>query len=500
MNMKRKIIFIFGLITVIPCLMAYYLSMVMPQASFLVKSLLILITCIIGVLGGVYLVKLIELITKLYEKLNFVAEGNFVQEVKAPTSEVDSLAVSINKVTKKLRENANELEKRAILIERSAQELRRRDEIKTTYLSTVAHELRAPLINIDKSSVFLIEEAEAITPEDKSKFLKIINSSAQRLLHMVNDLLDMSKLEAGEMVIQYELLDIQEVINEAIDAVERWRLSKKIELIVKITPNLPKVYADKDRVIQIIINLLSNAIKFTGPNGKIVIESKIFEKSFLMVSVEDTGVGFSDEQSALLFVRYKLQQEVGSYNTLPNTGLGLPIAKQIVELHGGKIWAKSEPNKGSKFSFSLPLELSSDSVTAMFNPNGLRKKILVIDDEATVRELLCRELVKRGYYVDTASDGFEGFKQAMKNSYDLVITDVRMPNMDGIDCINILKKIDTSLSIIVVTGFPVDHDLKDVLKNNAYICVKKPFDLPEFLKTIENSCLTEKDDGDKTER
>ena len=156
MNMKRKIIGSIGLIGGIPCLVAVYLSLSMPEISFYMKSIIIILTVVIGVLGAVYLLKFIELIIKLYEKLNKLADGDLCVEV-APEkkSQIEGITSSINSVTEKLRENANELETRAILIERSAQEFKRRDVVKSHYLSDIAHELRAPLINIAACLILL---------------------------------------------------------------------------------------------------------------------------------------------------------------------------------------------------------------------------------------------------------------------------------------------------------------------------------------------------------
>ena len=499
MSMRRKIVGVIGLVGVIPCLVAVYLSISMPDLSILSKSIIISLTLIIGILGAIYLFRFVEFIIKLYEKLSKIADGDLSGKVSLDKSpEAEGIVSSINNVTCKLRKNANELEKRAILIERSADELKRRDTIRSNYLSDIAHELRAPLINIDKSSAFLIEESRNVLSDEQCKFLKIINSNAKRLTHMVNELLDMSRIEAGELIMQYEMADVNGVIEEAVGAVERWLHSKDLKLIKNIDDNLPQIYADKIRLSQVIINLLSNAIKFTTAGGKISITCSKYEEigrimggakdkdEYIMFSVEDNGEGFSEAVKELIFVRYKLEQELGSYKKMPNTGLGLPIAKQIVELHGGRIWAKSKDSHGSKFSFIIPLGVKSTELNVSLNRPGIsQKRILVIDDEQTVRDLLLQEMQKKGYLVDTARDGFEGFKKDMRTEYDLIITDIRMPNMDGVECMNILKKINPDVSVIAVSGFALAEDIKKVLSDNAYMYVRKPFDLPKLLQIVD---------------
>jgi len=273
-----------------------------------------------------------------------------------------------------------------------------------------------------------------------------------------------------------------------------------LQLELKGVSDLPKVYVDRDRIIQVLINLLSNAIKFTPAKGKIIIESKIFKKcteekfikdteeTFVMISVKDTGFGIPATQKNTLFARHKSQQEISSYNTLPSTGLGLPIAKQIVEMHGGDIWAESQLGYGSRFTFIVPCRRQSGIKGIKPDGSIIPKSILIIDDEKMVREFLGRELEKKGYMVAIARDGLEGLQKALEHYYDLVITDVRMPNIDAINCIKILKRINPNVFFIVITGFSTEQDLKEMLKQHNYPCLKKPFDLPEFLTTVEKVC------------
>ncbi len=504
MQMSRKIIIAVGLIVIIPFLAFYYLSEFFAEFAFITKGWIVVIAVLIGALGVIYLTKFVNLLTRLYRNLTTIAEGNFNQEVKVGKSDgAESLALSISQVSKKLRQNADELEERAILIERSTNELERMNSIKTDYLSNVAHELRTPLINIDKSSIFLLEGSDTLPNTERDNFLKTINSNARRLTHLVNELLDISKIEAGEMTMQYKFIDINDLIHEAVDSVEQWIQSKELELEFKIASSLPKVYIDKDRIIQVIINLLSNAIKFTPAKGRIMVEAAIFnntlgeiistEKSgrLIMIAVKDTGPGIAEAQKNMLFVRYKFQEEVGSYNKLPSTGLGLPIAKDIVQMHGGKIWVESQPGDGSRFVFTIPLGVKPVESTTKTCFQVPPKRILIIDDENSVRELLSRELNKKGHFVDTAEDGFEGFKKALESCYDLVITDVRMPNMDGLICIKSLQKLNSNIIFVVISGFSIEGELDEIVKRHSYPCIKKPFDLPDLLKTIEEKLMVQ---------
>ena len=501
MNITRKVISNVCLVAIIPFLIFCYLYFYPSIDNFRNDWLVISITAFIIILGTLSLLKLSRLVVKLFNNLNTIANGNFNHKVDVDkTSGVASMAMSINQVSQKLRESADELEKRAILIERYNLELKRLDKLKSIYLSDFAHELRAPLINIDKSSAFLLNKKSDMIDSDSNSCLRIINDNTRRLMRLIDNLLELSKIEAGQLLIKHELFEVSEVINEAVNSVDRWKESKKLRLEVKIEPDLPQLYADKDRIIQVIINLLGNAIKYTPSGGQILIEAKIFmdinpelsknKEKFIAISMQDTGIGISADQKSKIFERYKtITVEDKSLTVLPSTGLGLSIAKQIVQMHRGRIWVESQTGKGSIFTFILPCKpigKIKDTENGIQKPS---KKILVIDDEESVREILSRELNKKGYFVTMAKDGLEGLRKAIEDYYDLVIMDIRMPNVGGIDCIQILKKANPDIFFMIITGFPVEQNLKEILERNSYPCIRKPFDLPRLLETVDELCL-----------
>jgi signal transduction histidine kinase/CheY-like chemotaxis protein len=501
MNITRKVITNVCLVAVIPFLIFSYLYLYSPSDKFRNDRLIISIAAFIIILGTLSLLKLSRLVVKLSNNLNTIANGNFNHKVNVDKANgVVGMALSINQVSQKLRESADELEKRAILIERYNQELKRLSEIKSMYLSDFAHELRAPLINIDKSSVFLLEKKGSMFDSETDSCLKVINNNAGRLMRLIDNLLEISKIESGQLSIKRTLLDVREIINEAINSVAKWKESRKLWIGVNIEPDLPGLYADRDRIIQVIINLLSNAIKYTPAGGQIIIEAKVSlssdtelvknKEKFIAISVQDTGIGIPADQKSRIFERYKtLSVEDRSLKVMPSTGLGLSIARQIIQMHGGKIWAESQPGKGSKFTFILPERQVSKAGDAESETGKPGKKILVIDDEEGIREILSRELNKKGYSVNIAKDGLEGLKKAIEQYYDLVIIDIRMPTVSGIDCIQIIKKINPDIFFMIVTGFPVEQDLKGILEESLYPCIKKPFDLSRFLETVDELCL-----------
>jgi len=501
MSITRKILISIILIAVIPALAAFYVFKNPAVFVFSTKNLVILIAAFIGILGITVFINLIRMLTKLCEGLKMIATGDINHRVEVePSGNIEGLAISINQVSQKLRESADDLEKRTILIERFNQEIKKMNKLKVIY-PEIVHELRAPLINIDKISSLLLEKLlekkSGIAETDEETFLKNINANTKRLARLVDNLLDIYKLEAGGLSLKCGSFPVKDAIQEAVNSVDNWRQSKELSLEIKISDNIDNVYADRERIIQVIVNLLSNAIKFTPPKGKIILEAEVFlsgldekllenSQPFIEISIQDSGVGISESDKKIIFERYKTASKA-HFNTIPSTGLGLPIAKQIVEMHRGKIWIESQPGKGSKFTFIIPQGVAEKAKESKGFGRKENKKILIIDDEENLRELLDKTLSRKGYFVTVARDGLEGLKKALELYYDLVITDIRMPNVGGFDFIKILKRIIPEAEIMIITGFPIDERMERIIKEDSYFCLKKPFELKNLFEVVQSA-------------
>ncbi|MCK9594156.1 MAG: hypothetical protein M0R35_00575 [Candidatus Omnitrophica bacterium] len=267
MNIARKIFSYIGLIAIIPLLVSLYLIFYPAAFNSGEKKLVIFITSILVSLGILGLINLVRYLSRIAASLATISKGNYNPQSQIPAEPgVEAqFSDSINQISRQLRGSADELEKRALLIERSNQELKRMSELKMQFLSQVAHELRTPLINIEKSSLLLLESD--ISQQHKD-FIRIINENSRRLMRLINELLDMSKLEAGMFLLKREELEVKPILEEAAVSVERWKHSKDLQIQLKAAGSLERIYADKDRVVQVIINLLSNAIKFTRSPGR----------------------------------------------------------------------------------------------------------------------------------------------------------------------------------------------------------------------------------------
>jgi signal transduction histidine kinase len=225
--------------------------------------------------------------------------------------------------------------------------------MKDDFVSMVTHELRTPLTSIRAFSEILRQDPN-LELAQRRKFLEIITKEAERLTRLINQVLDLSKIESGRAEWHQSQLDLRELINDALAGMGRAFDEKGIRVELRLPPAVPRVAGDQDRIIQVLLNLLSNAVKFCEP-GKGRIEVALAEgDGWLRVDVRDNGPGISREDQAVIFDKFRQAGDTLT-NRPQGTGLGLPISRQIIEHHGGRLWVDSEPGAGACFSFTLPL-------------------------------------------------------------------------------------------------------------------------------------------------
>ena len=284
---------------------------------------------------------------------------------------IDELTALRQRFDKQAKRWNEELERqvaeRTSKLQKMYEELKRLDEAKDGFLSSVTHELRTPLTSIRSFAEILVDYPDE-SAETRRGFYLIIKRESERLSRLIDDVLDLSKIRAGKVEWHLKKLHSASVIQEAIDAVSCLMLKKDLRLDTQIDEGLPAFGADEDRIIQVLTNLIGNAIKFTPEGGEIVIDAKLLEgkrwedrRDFIHISVGDTGIGISEEDLPRIFDDYS--QCTDTLSEMPRgTGLGLPICKEIVVRHRGNIWVESEKGKGSTFHITLPVELpESDS-------------------------------------------------------------------------------------------------------------------------------------------
>jgi signal transduction histidine kinase len=243
-------------------------------------------------------------------------------------------------------------------LEEANRKLREIDQVKSDFISIVSHELRTPLTSI-KAFTELILIKPKMPTERRNKLLTIINNESDRLARLINDVLDLTKIEAGKLSWRITKVSLEEIIKTSVSGIKSLADNKSLAISTSMTRPLPLIYGDRDRLIQVITNILSNAIKFTPQGGKIHISARHGEKPKpqILVAVSDTGIGIPVGDLNLIFDKFRRSGDVLTNNT-EGSGLGLTISRQIIEYHGGIIWAESTQGQGSIFTFTLPLDKS----------------------------------------------------------------------------------------------------------------------------------------------
>lgn len=351
------------------------------------------------------------------------------------------------------------------------------DAAKGSFLSTVSHELRTPLTSVLGFAKIIRRRLQdrlfPLIPEDDRKIaqtksqvlenLDVVVSEGERLTKLIDDVLDLAKIEAGKFTWNMGPVSLNEVLDRALTATASLFDAKQLTLVRDIPPELPSLTGDHDRLIQVVINLISNAVKFT-PAGEVRCSARQ-EGNQLVVSVADSGIGIAPADQPKVFEKFK---QVGDTLTdkPKGTGLGLPICKDIVEHHGGRIWVESEPGQGSTFSFSLPLDPAAPAPAPASARNfeslmrELREKvdqtpshgrsILVVDDDPSIRSLLEQEFTEAGYAVRLATNGREALDRVREEAPGLIVLDVMMPEMNGFDVAAVLKNDPATMHIPII--------------------------------------------------
>ena len=324
------------------------------------------------------------------------------------------------------------------LSQQAVMEMREIDRLKNQFLANMSHELRTPLNSIIGFSRVIIKGIDGPVTELQQQDLTAIYNSGQHLLGLINDILDSAKIDAGKMELAFDEVNVSDVVNSVLSTISGLVKDRPIQLKRIIPTNLPTVRADTIRVRQVLLNLLTNASKFTD-EGDIVVEVSLVQGSTrrneIKVSVTDTGPGISEQDQAKLFQAFS-QVDDSPTRKSGGTGLGLSICKQLITMHGGKIWVESELGKGSTFSFTLPLfRREGDSNS----DNSVNKVILSIDDDSGVIELYERYLHPQGYQVIPLTDPAQALERVKQLKPFAVTLDIMMPGIDGWQILDILK-------------------------------------------------------------
>jgi signal transduction histidine kinase len=375
------------------------------------------------------------------------------------------------------------------------------DKLKSAFLANFSHEIRTPMNAIMGFSQLL--SWPEISDADKTEFIDLILLNSKHLLNLINEVIDISRIEAGEMMLNYEKCDLISVLTEIHNQYEEQKvLLQKPDIRIFIsseTENLNiNIQSDMGKLRQILINLLENALKFTEKGSVELgyVACEIENRKMVRFHVKDTGIGVDKEAQGFIFDRFRKAEDEKSV-LYRGAGLGLSISKRFVEALGGQIWVESVINKGSTFYFTLPYEpdeenfdaTSDDSLigsTTTFNWNN--RLILVAEDEHTNYKFIENALKVTNTNLLWAKNGVETCEMFQKHkNIDLILMDIRMPLMDGHEATRRIKEINKNIPIIAQTAYALEFEKDEILKAGCNDYISKPYTVEELLSVIDKN-------------
>jgi signal transduction histidine kinase/CheY-like chemotaxis protein len=378
-------------------------------------------------------------------------------------------------------------------LKRRAVQLESADNAKSEFLATMSHELRTPLNAIIGFSEALGEGLLGELPARQLSCIKDIHASGEHLLSLINDILDLSKVEAGHAILEAEWVEPRLLLNGAMTILRERAHSRRIKLAAEIAGDLPPAHLDERKVKQIVYNLLSNAVKFTPEGGRVVLAARRRDATSgeeLEIAVSDNGIGISPEDQAKLFQPF-VQLDSSMSRSYQGSGLGLALVRKLAALHGGTVELHSAVGHGSTFTVRLPYYGAEERTAARQaapisrpRPPGSRPLALVIEDEARSAELLRIQLGAAQYDVVTAADAERGLALAREHLPDVITLDLMLPGMDGTEFLVALKG-EAGLAAIPVLVISIAGDAERALALGAAGCLHKPVDRHALARALD---------------
>ena len=374
---------------------------------------------------------------------------------------------------------------------------------KTVFLANMSHELRTPLNAILGFSELLIDFPDGHFPDEtRKRFLEQIHSSGKHLLGLINDILDLSKIEAGQMELRLQMVSVADVVGQVASTVEPLARQKQIHLEFEAA-SAGQILADEGKLRQMILNLVSNAIKFTSEGGSVAIKAvRVVDR--MEIAVSDTGVGIAEEDLQRLFKEFQ-QVDSGVNRKQQGTGLGLALTRSFAILHGGNVRVQSEPGKGSLFTIDLPVEarsphrapgaLNGDVVKTPADIS--RPLVIVVEDDPVAAELLTRQIERAGFRTEIARTGAEAVTMAKEHKPAAITLDILLPDVDGWEVLTRLKQDKGTSDIPVVVVSVVDNpELGTALGALDYFV--KPVDAKDLVNRLSTVNFKQRSGGRQT--
>jgi len=448
-------------------------------------------------------------VLEIYQRSPLISDPEWLGFLETLAGQA-AIAIDNAQLWEQVQLHASELERR--VAERTTElnrmniELEHANRTKDEFLATMSHELRTPLNSVLGLSESLLEQRRDPLSEYQQRSLQIIASSGSHLLELINDILDLSKIEAGRFDYYPQIITVNELCRSSLAFVKEQATRKFIAIIYQEETPVSKVYADPRRLKQILVNLLTNAVKFTPAHGQVILQVRAdAEQDRIQFSVFDNGIGIALEDLRQLFVPFS-QVDSSLTREYEGTGLGLALVQKLTDLHGGSVDVESEVGKGSRFTINLPMGLAivarQEAIEAggelLINKQAEKSNrssdksvdqgiVLLAEDNMANILTIGDYLESHGYQVVVAHDGLEAIEEAEELKPNIILMDIQMPALDGLEAIRRLRADSrfASTPIIALTALAMPGDRERCLEAGANEYMSKPISLKTMLNTIE---------------
>jgi signal transduction histidine kinase len=426
-----------------------------------------------------------------------------MQELRQQNRELLQSLADLAGRTDELHELTNELENtnRGVValhaeLEATAQELRKASELKTRFLSNMSHEFRTPLNSILALTRLLLDRTDGELSPEQEKQVRYISDAAAGLTELVNDLLDIAKVEAGKVDVHPSRFTVFEMFGALRGLLRPLRTNENVELIFEEPSGVPVLYTDEGKVTQILRNFISNALKYTD-RGAVTVSAQFKLPDRILFAVQDTGIGIAREFHDRIFEEF--EQVPGVHQTtVKGTGLGLPLSKRLAELLHGSVSVDSDPGKGSLFFLDVPARWTASGpgpVLSALDAKSEKPRILVADDEEAFRYVMRRMIDQNKYDIVEVSDGESALAAIQASAPDLVILDLNMPRCDGYAVLEDMSRHENTrnIPVIVSTSLVLTERDKERLVRSRTILSKATLSA-ELLSAVLSDALDQEAD------